>query len=103
MDQTFVDVCSTFIENIFRSGLTLVSSNDIIAIKIDKKNKQTKRIIQNKNFVCKMYIRESNSDYEMEKDNLQIFTLKKNVLRQLLFFEIVSSQRFKTNCLDICV
>jgi len=33
-----VDVSSTFIENIFRSGLTLVSSNKIITIKIDKKN-----------------------------------------------------------------
>ena len=32
-----VDVSSTFIENIFRSGLTIVSSNDIITIKIDKK------------------------------------------------------------------
>ena len=32
-----VDVSSTFIENIFRSGLTLVSSNVIITIKIDKK------------------------------------------------------------------
>ena len=42
MDQTSVefkkvDVGSTFIENIFRSGLTLVSSNDIITIIIDKK------------------------------------------------------------------
>ena len=27
-----VDVCSTFIENIFRPGLTLVSSNDIIKV-----------------------------------------------------------------------
>ena len=33
--------------------------------------------------------RETNSDYEMEKDNLQTFTLKKNVLRQMLFLEIV--------------
>jgi len=33
-----------------------------------------------------------------KKDNLQIFTLKKNVLRQSLFLEIVSSQRLKTNC-----
>ena len=33
-----VDVSSTFIENIFRSGLTLVSSNDKMTIKIDKKN-----------------------------------------------------------------
>ena len=32
-----VDVNSTFLENIFRSGLTLVISNDIITIKIDKK------------------------------------------------------------------
>jgi len=42
MDQTSVskkvDISSTFIENIFRSGLTLVSSNDIITIKVDKKN-----------------------------------------------------------------
>ena len=42
MDQTSVlskkvDVSSTFIENIFRSGLNLVSSNDIITIKIDEK------------------------------------------------------------------
>ena len=29
-----VDVSSTFIENIFRSGLTLVSSNVIITIQI---------------------------------------------------------------------
>ena len=33
-----VYVSSTSIENIFRSGLTLVSSNDIITSKIDKKN-----------------------------------------------------------------
>ena len=33
-----LDISSTFIENIFRSGLTLVSFNDIITIKIDKKN-----------------------------------------------------------------
>ena len=32
-----VDVSSTFIKNIFRSGLTLFSSNNIITIKIDKK------------------------------------------------------------------
>ena len=32
-----VDVSSTFIENIFRSGMTLVSSSVIITIKIDKK------------------------------------------------------------------
>ena len=32
-----LDVRSTFIENIFRSGLTLVSSNDIITIKSIKK------------------------------------------------------------------
>ena len=32
-----VDFCSTFFENIFRTWLILVSSNDIITIKIDKK------------------------------------------------------------------
>ena len=70
MDQTSeskkVDASSTFIENIFRSGLTLVSSNDIITIKIDKKkiknvknhkkiNKQ--KIIQNKTLGCQVDIR----------------------------------------------
>ena len=45
MDQTSVEekvhVSSKFIENIFRSGLTLVSStNNIITIKIDKKYKK---------------------------------------------------------------
>jgi len=57
-----VDVSSTFIENIFRSGLTLVSSNDIITIKIDKKNlivKNHKKInkqkrLFKKNLGCQM-------------------------------------------------
>ena len=44
IDQTYVekkvDVSSTFIENIFRSGLTFVSSNNIVIIKIDKTNKK---------------------------------------------------------------
>jgi len=59
--------------------LTIVSSNDKITIKIgknkkksffpknQKKNKQTKKIIQNKNLGCQMDTRETNSDYEMEK------------------------------------
>ena len=39
--------------------------------------------------------RETNSDNETEKkDNLQIFTFK-NVLRQLLFLEIVSVRKIK--------
>ena len=46
-----------FIENIFRSGLTLVSSNDII----------TKKYYLKKIWGCKMDIRETNSDYEMGK------------------------------------
>ena len=41
-----------------------------------------------------MDIRETNSDYQMEKNNLQIFTFKKNVLRQLLFLEIGSVTLF---------
>ena len=49
-----VDVSFTFIENIFRSGLTLVSSNDKVTIKINKfffkllksqENNKTKKII----------------------------------------------------------
>ena len=40
-----------------------------------------------------------------KRDNLQIFTLKKNLLRQLLFFEIVSvtkdkNQLFKCMCIN---
>ena len=66
-----VDVSSTFIENIFRSGLTLFSSNDIITIKIDKKIKNVKNHKninkQKRLFKMKMDIRETNSDYEMEK------------------------------------
>ena len=46
-----------------------------------------------------MDIRETNSDYEMEKYNLQIFTFFKKCLRQLLFLEIVSVTKIK-NCLD---
>ena len=45
-----IDVSSTFIENIFRSGMTLVSSNDIITIKIDKKMKK---------FVSPVHVQES--------------------------------------------
>ena len=42
--------------------------------------------------------------WDGKKDNLQIFTFeKKNVLRQLLFLEIVSSQRLNTNCVDVSV
>ena len=43
------DASSAFIENIFRSGLTLVSSNDIITIKIEKKiikNHKQKRLFK---------------------------------------------------------
>ena len=37
-----------------------------------------------------------------KKDNLQILTSKKNVLRQLLFLEkLFLSRRSKTNCLDV--
>ena len=86
--------------------MTFVSSNDIITIKIDKKckkwkDKQTKKIIQNKNLDCQVDIRETNWDYEMEKRKFANIHFKKNVLRQLLFLEIVSSLRFRTNCVDV--
>ena len=69
-----VDVSSTFIDNLFRSGLTFAVPNDIITIKIEKKkkmlkpqvNKQTKRSFKKK-LGCQMDIRETNSDHEMEK------------------------------------
>ena len=66
-----------------------MSSNDIITIKIDKKNlkkckksqedKQTKKIIQNKNLDCQMDIRETNSDYEMEKKIIFRYSLFKKM------------------------
>ena len=72
MDQTSeskkVDVSSTFIENIFWCVLTLVSSNDVITIKIDKIKykkmfvKNHKKINnKNKDLGCQMDIRETNS------------------------------------------
>ena len=52
MDKTSVekkvDVSSTFIAKIFRSGWTLVSSNDIITSKIDKKIKRCKKSQEDK-------------------------------------------------------
>ena len=79
MDQTSVewkkgDASSTFY---WKYISVWVSSNDIKTIKINKKNlknckksqenKQTKKIIQNKNLGCQMDIRETNSNYQMEK------------------------------------
>ena len=40
-EQKKVDVSFTFIEDIFQSGLTLVSSTDKITIKIEKKKGKT--------------------------------------------------------------
>ena len=88
-----VDVSSTFIENIYRSGLTLVSSNDIITIKIDKKIlKIVKNHKEKKSFKLKIWAVKwkTNSDYEMEKRSFENIHFKKNVWRQLLFLEIVS-------------
>jgi len=74
----------TFIENIFRSGLTLVSSNDIIT---------------KKDLCCQINIGETNSwIMRWKKDNLQIFTLKK-CFKTI----IIAWDRLKTNCLDVCV
>ena len=47
-----IDASSTFIKNIFRSGLTLVSSNDIITIKINKK-KYKKMFVKNQKKINK--------------------------------------------------
>ena len=50
-----------------------------------------------------MDIRKQTQIMRWKKDNLQIFTLKEKVLSQLSFLEIVSSQRLKTNCVDVCL
>ena len=59
-------------ENVFRSGLTLVSSNDIITIKMIKKNvKNHKKLNKQKRLFkkmdCQMDKKKTNSDHEMEK------------------------------------
>ena len=45
-----------------------------------------------------MDLKETNSDYEMKKDNLQIFTFKK-CFKILLFLEIVSVTKIKNKLL----
>jgi len=67
----------------------------MVGAKTMKEIVNKKRLIKIKNLGCQMDIRETNSDNEMERNNLQIFTLKKNVLRQLLFLEIVSVTKIK--------
>ena len=63
-----------FIENIFRSGLTLVSSSDMITIKIDNKKtlKTTRKLTNKKDYLKNLKgqsngKRETNSDHEMGK------------------------------------
>jgi len=46
--------------------ITIKIEKKIILFKITKKY-QAKKVIQNKNLGCQMDIRETNSDYEMEK------------------------------------
>ena len=57
------------IENIFRSGLTLVSSNDIIRSikKIVKNQKKINKKMIFKKLGCQMDKRETNTDHEIEK------------------------------------
>ena len=66
-----------FNENIFLSRLILVSYNVISNIKIDVKNHKKinkhKRLLKKILMGCQMHNRKTNSDHEMEKDNLQIF------------------------------
>ena len=67
--------------------MTLVSFKDIITIKIDKKkyfknllkpqeNKLTKRLFKKKILGCQKDIRETNSDYEIEKRKFENIHLK---------------------------
>ena len=87
MDQTTLE----FIENTFRSRLILVSSNNIITIKIEKnvpqENKQTKQI--KKNWAVKW------TKWKRTQIMIMKLSLLKNVWRQLLFFEIVSVRKTK--------
>ena len=52
---------------------------------------------------CQMDKRETNSDHEIEKRGFANLYLFKNVLRQLLFLEIFSVMKIKTNCLCMCI
>jgi len=75
MDQTTLE----FIENTFRSRLILVSSNNIITIKIEKnvpqENIQTKQI--KKNWAVKLTKWKRTQIMRWKKDKLQTFTFKK--------------------------
>ena len=63
--------------------------------KKSQENKKTKKIIQNKNLDCQMDIRETNSDYEMEKKIICNYSLLKKhyillkILEGLLIFFII--------------
>ena len=87
------------IENIFRSGLTLATSNDFIIIKIDSKNlnkiNKQKRLL--KKWALKWTRGKRTQIMRWKKDNLQIFTLT-----NVLFLEIFSVTKIK-NKLFGCV
>ena len=69
------------IENIFRSGLTLVRSNDVITIKIEGKKcykqQQNKQKIILKNWAVKWTKGKRTQIMRWKKDNFQMFTFLK--------------------------
>ena len=53
---------------------------------------------------CQMNIREMNSDYEMEKNIICSYSLKKIMFQDNYYsLWMFLSQTLKTNCLDVCV
>ena len=67
-----------FIENIFRFVLTLVSSNDIITIKVDNVNVKKKKLNNKKDYLKKWTVKWTKGKrtqiMRWKKNNLQIFT-----------------------------
>jgi len=53
-----------------------------------QENKQTKKIIQNKNLGCQMDIREPNSDFRWKKDIFQIYSLLKKCFKTIIISPI---------------
>ena len=90
-----VDVSFTFIENIFRSGLTLGSSNDIITIKIDKKMLKTtrKKRLYKKNWAVK-WTKGKRKQYQLIRVLFQTKQIQKSFLNLWIFFSFIVELKY---------
>ena len=76
-----VDVSSKFFENLFRSGLTVVSSNDIVTTKIDIKNVKNHRKI-NKQY---SFLKDTKLQFTINKNYFFLFILLSSIIKSLMY------------------